>query len=220
MENTTVAPASSATGTRYPLANDSNGNPLTLPDNAVAWRLRRGGGRRGRPKNVYDASGLQLQVPLAATVETLIEEGCEPDRYQLQPVDAQGAIIPGIIAITEITPEEEERQHETKKTNATDATLMLQMLATIKLQSETLCRALETTTSGYGPVRAKAEAPMLPPPLPPQVIVEAPPPPPEPEGFKPEMMMGVLKTVMDAFTAFGAMPAMQANRGTLPDGAT
>jgi hypothetical protein len=52
---------------RYPLAFDSSGNPLTLPDEARMWRVRRGGGRRGRPRNVFDPQdGPPLEISLGA----------------------------------------------------------------------------------------------------------------------------------------------------------
>src|SRR4051795_1901004 len=89
---------------RYPLAFDSNGNPVKVPENAVAWRVRRGGGRRGRPRNVFDAStGRQLEIALGASIEDLMETNVPADRYLLYPVDAQGSLIPGIVAVTEVT---------------------------------------------------------------------------------------------------------------------
>src|SRR6185312_13249257 len=88
---------------RYPLAFDANGNPIELPPEAVKWRVRRGGGRRGRPRHVFDAeTGRQLEIPLTATLDTLIDAGCTADRYLLYPVDGEGHLIGGIIAVTEI----------------------------------------------------------------------------------------------------------------------
>jgi hypothetical protein len=88
---------------KYPLAFDMDGNPITMPPEAAAWRVRRGGGRRGRPRPVFDQeSGRQLEIPLTATIEDLIDEGCKPDRYRLEAVDAEGRLIPDVVAIIEL----------------------------------------------------------------------------------------------------------------------
>src|SRR5215813_8962262 len=98
-----------ASETRYPLAFDSRGNPIAVPSSAVAWRVRRGGGRRGRPRNVFDAeTGRQLEVPLGATLQDLIETNVPADRYLLYPVDAQGLVLPGVVAVTEVPADEED----------------------------------------------------------------------------------------------------------------
>src|SRR5437870_3069496 len=55
---------------RFPLAFDANGNPVKVPAHARMWRVRRGGGKRGRPRNVFDATtGRQLEVPLGASID-------------------------------------------------------------------------------------------------------------------------------------------------------
>src|SRR5437899_2297037 len=88
---------------RYPLAYDANGNPIDVPPEAVAWRVRRGGGRRGRPRHVFDPeTGRQLEVPLASTLDSLIDAGCPADRYLLYPVDAVGRVLLGTVAVTEV----------------------------------------------------------------------------------------------------------------------
>src|SRR5687767_10910174 len=93
--------AQSARG--YPLANGANGEPLDVPENAVAWRVRRGGGRRGRPRIVFDnETGRQLEVSIHATIEDLVDCGCPAGRYRLEAVDKDGRLIPGIVAVTEI----------------------------------------------------------------------------------------------------------------------
>jgi hypothetical protein len=191
---------------RYPLAFDGNGNPIDIPATAVAWRVRRGGGRRGRPRNVFDAeTGRQLEVPLGSTLNELIEAGCPADRYLLYPVDAEGRIIPGIVAITEILDGATETEEPDAATAAADKqsmqALLYEQMRTIAKQSETMCRALEATTSGYGQVR-----PIIPQPTP--VIVEAPAPPEESSsGFKPEQIaefMGMAKMFFDALKGGGA----------------
>src|SRR5438094_4116345 len=78
---------------KIPLAFDANGNPLEVPAGAVAWRVRRGGGRRGRPRTVFDGeTGRQLEVALSSTIEDLIDHGCPPGRYRLEAVDASGRV--------------------------------------------------------------------------------------------------------------------------------
>src|SRR6516165_8378506 len=91
---------------KYELANDLNGNPLDVPEGAVAWRVRRVSGKPGRPQNVYDPeTGRQLEVPLDSTVDDLRDCGCVPGRYRLEAVDGEGKGIAGIIAYTEIVAE-------------------------------------------------------------------------------------------------------------------
>jgi hypothetical protein len=68
------------------------------------------------------------------------------------------------------------------------------MLMTLKASNESLCRALEATTSGYGPVRPQ--------PIPQPVYVEQPAPPKD-DGFKPEQIAGIAKMVFDAIKGMG-----------------
>src|SRR5947207_332217 len=89
---------------KYPLAFDHDGNPIAIPEGAVAWRVRRGGGRRGRPRPVFDQdTGRQVEVELNATIDDLIDAGCKPGRYRLELVDAEGRLLPAApAAILEI----------------------------------------------------------------------------------------------------------------------
>lgn len=165
---------------RYPLAFDGNGNPLEVPPEAIAWRVRRGGGRRGRPRHVFDPeTGRQLEVPLTSTIDTLIDAGCLPDRYLLYPVDGQSHVIQGVIAVTEVPEGADGESGAVSVAQPGEAAALLAVvthqLATIKEQSQTLCRALEATTSGYGRVRP-SEPPQQP------LIVEAPSALPEKDG--------------------------------------
>src|SRR4051812_7618563 len=92
---------------RYPLANDVHGNPIELPPEAAAWRVRAGGGRKGRPRMVFDGdTGKQLEVPLGATLDDLEAMGCGPDRYRLEAIDGNGRLLPGVVAFTELGGEE------------------------------------------------------------------------------------------------------------------
>ncbi len=156
----------------HPLAYDTNGEPLEVPIGAVAWRVRRGGGRRGRPRIVFDnESGRQLEIPIGGTLADLIDRGCPPGRYRLEAVDGSGHLIPGCIAVTEVPIEaeaDEEEQEINTDTKANLLALLARQQSTIERQTDTLARALEAAVSGYGEVRPSA------PPAP--VIVEQPPP--------------------------------------------
>src|SRR5258706_3450741 len=112
-EATAPAPPSNREDARYPLANDANGNPIDVPPNAVAWRVRRGGGRRGRPRNVFDSeTGRQLEIALGAGLDDLIACNVPPDRYLLYPIDAQGQIIPGMVAVTEVSATDDDDEDD------------------------------------------------------------------------------------------------------------
>lgn len=178
-EATTTA-AAPRSETRYPLAFDANGNPLQVPAHAVAWRVRRGGGKRGRPRNVFDAStGRQLEIALGASIEDLAETNVPADRYLLYPIDAQGAIIPGVVAVTEVTEGDDdgddEREERGAALNVNSRDPILAVLASlretiqgqhevIKAASEHLAKSLGSAVSGYAPVRA-ALPPMAPTPI-------------------------------------------------------
>ena len=144
----------------YPLAYDANGEPLKVPMGAVAWRVRRGGGRRGRPRIVFDnESGRQLEIPIGATIADLVDRGCPPGRYRLEAIDASGHLIAGCVAVTEVPIETEADDEEEEINNDTKANLLgllARQQATIERQSDTLARALEAAVSGYGEVRPAA----------------------------------------------------------------
>lgn len=193
---------------RYPLAFDSNGNPITLPDNARAWRVRRGGGRRGRPRNVFDDTGRQLEIPLGASLEDLIDAGCPADRYLLYPIDADGKVIPGIVAVTEIAETAIEGEEDPGPTVSQADPLLREMLVTLKASNESLCRALEATTSGYGPVRPQQS--------PPQPVYVEQPASKDDGGFKPEQIAqvgAIAKMVFDAIKGMGIIGAPAAPTG-------
>lgn len=171
---------------QYPLANDANGDPLDIPAHAVAWRVRRGGGRRGRPRVVFDAeTGRQLEIGLGATIDDLIDHGCPPGRYRLEAIDADGRMIPGVIAITEIPAGADEPDEEAPEV----ADPFRQVLQLVGQLVDTNCRAMEAMASAFGQVR------------PAQIMY--PPEPPHSEGMKPDQLaqlMELAKGVASAFT--------------------
>lgn len=128
------------TNKQHPLAFDMDGNPMTLPPEATAWRIRRGGGRRGRPRPVFDQeTGRQLEVPLTANIEDLIEAGCKPDRYRLEAVDADGRLIPDVVAVIELPGARDDEDESAKATPSSPPSvqmdgnqqLIAQLVATI-----------------------------------------------------------------------------------------
>jgi hypothetical protein len=177
---------------------------IHVPEQAVAWRVRRGGGRRGRPRHVFDAeTGRQLEIPLGASLDELIDAGCGADRYLLYPIDAEGRVIPGVVAVTEVPEGAGDEGDGPRVGNVSSelsavVSLILQQTreqqATIRHQSEMLARALEATASGYGRVR-----PVEPPP----VVIEPPAAPPDGAGsFKPEQIAeiaNIAKAVIEMF---------------------
>jgi hypothetical protein len=142
---------------KHPLANDANGNPIDVPERAAAWRLRRGGGRRGRPRNVYDPdTGRQLERPLNITIDDLIDLGLSAGRYRLEAIDADGLLIPGVVAFTEISPEAiaDAAEDDEPDDNAGERAHSDQLLETVKSQSQTLCEVVKSLAHGFNPVSA------------------------------------------------------------------
>ena len=225
-ETTTTAPTETTatqrprSETRYPLAYDANGNPLTVPSDAVFWRVRRGGGRRGRPRNVFDAeTGRQLEIPLGATLQDLIETNVPADRYLLYPVDAQGLIMPGVVAVTEVPAGEGDEEDTTddrsglrEDSNNPHVALLARQQQTIQAMASELSKSLAAAVSGYAPVRP--QAPIAPTPI---VMEQAAPSPAQNTGvldslmnMKPEQMMqlaGFAKMMFDMIKGGGAVGA-------------
>ena len=133
--------------TRLPLANDVHGDPIDMPASAVAWRVRRASGKPGRPHNVYDVDGKQLEIPLTSTVDDLRENGCGPGRYRLEAVSNDGRLIGGIVAFTEILDDGTSTEPATAAGDSVG-----RLLDTVERQSDTLCRALEAMANAFGPV--------------------------------------------------------------------
>ena len=206
---------------RYPLAFDAHGNPLKVPAEAVAWRVRRGGGRRGRPRNVFDATtGRQLEIPLGASLENLMETNVAPDRYLLYPIDAAGSILPGLIAVTEVPETDDDEEAPTVETalgldansNNPWVAALARHVTTIEnlanshvAQSKEFAAALQSAVGGYAALRPAPHAA--------PIVVESPAAQPAQTsgggllgGVNPEQigqMLGMLKLALDMFKGAG-----------------
>ena len=85
----------------YPLSRDTDGNPIDVPANATAWRVRKLAAKAGRPKLIYDnETGLPLELPLTASIQQLAEAVSEDGRFRLEAIDQQGRAIPNCVAVT------------------------------------------------------------------------------------------------------------------------
>jgi hypothetical protein len=166
------------------LAFDSDGNPLAVPVEAVAWRVRRGGGKRGRPRNVFDTeTGRQLEVPLGSTIDDLIERGCSADRYRLEAVDADGRLIADVVAVVEVGEAEE----DVKPAETVDPLVRMSQLIAQLVDAN--CRTMEAMASAFGTVRpAQLQAP---------IVVEQ--PAPESTAMRPDQLVQTVATIGKAF---------------------
>ena len=82
------------------MAWSEGGDPVEVPDEAVAWRVKRfAGSKGGRPSLCYSADGLPLRVPLSTTPPELADlvVGGEAAKYRLDFVDATGAAVAGAV---------------------------------------------------------------------------------------------------------------------------
>lgn len=94
-----------------PLAFDSDGDPLDVPPDAVAWRVRKMAARAGRPKTIYDPeTGRQLEIPLTATVNDLADAVADSGRYRLEAVDREGRHLRGCVAVTEVVFDDDDER--------------------------------------------------------------------------------------------------------------
>jgi len=136
-----------------PLARDSQGNPFSPPQEVTAWRVRRAPMGRGRPKNVYDSDGYQLDVPLGATVADLREAGCKPGRYRLDGIDQDAHVVFGVYAVVEIVTDDGESAEEPAVVDrSSDRAERDRYLTSIERLTDTNSRALEALARAFGPV--------------------------------------------------------------------
>ncbi len=171
---------------RFPLANDIDGNPLDVPEAAVAWRVRRRAGR-GRPQSVFDpATGAQLEIELDATVDTLRPFG--PGGYRLDAIDEDGSVIEGVVAYTEVHD-----AGETRRRNASVAPddHFGRLVSALEHMADTNCRALEALANAFGPVAPRYESE--------EPAVDAPDPAPSSD----DLVRNVANVVQTVASAFG-----------------
>lgn len=171
----------------YPLAFAADGSPLKVPPEAVAWRVRRGGGRPGRPRQVFNSeTGRQLDVPLTSTIDDLIDSGCDPDRYRLEAIDHDGHVLLGATAVVEVPSAGDD---EAEIALSSDAETIAHLRGIIAQLVTANSQTMQAMASAFGTVRPLHE------PAPPIVVHQpsAAPPPPEP-GMRPEQIMQLVTT--------------------------
>lgn len=133
----------------YPLANDTNGNPLQVPEHAVGWRVRKLARKAGRPKVIFDAeSGRPLELPLAVSYEEFADAVGEAGRYRLEAFDANGQNIAGCIAVTELAFDDEESAAPSTSPDALPHLIQL-----VGKLVETNARVMEAMASAFGQVK-------------------------------------------------------------------
>ena len=194
----------------YPLAFDVDGNPMSLPPEAKAWRVRRGGGRRGRPRSVFDPeTGKQLDVPLGATIDDLIDRGCVPDRYRLEPVDEAGRILPGFVAVCEVAKLDTDGEDAAVPPAEGDTVGKLTVLVERCIDANV--RTLEALASAFGTVRPLPPAP---------IVVEQPAAAPVTEApggsMKPEQIMQMVMQAIPMLAQAWKNGVAQAATGGAP----
>jgi hypothetical protein len=139
---------------KVPLANDVNGDPIYLPPEAVAWRVRKMAARAGRPKAIFDPeTGRQLEIRIEATIGELAEAVSESGRYRLEALDADGHHIPGYVAFTEVVSDGDEQPQAASPNGS-----FSEMVALVKQLVDTNSRVMEAMASAFGQVRPQRNA--------------------------------------------------------------
>ncbi len=135
----------------YPLAKDINGDPVEVPAEAVAWRVRRRSGKQGRPQSVFDPeTGTPLEIELDSGIDELRAYGS--GGYRLDAIDGSGKLIAGVTAYVEVPAEEAEVVEP--PTAPSETVVALRELTQLLRESMTAnSRALEAMASAFGPVR-------------------------------------------------------------------
>jgi hypothetical protein len=146
---------------RYPLANDSNGNPLDLPPEAAAWRVRKLARKAGRPKMIYDGeTGRPLELPLAISFADFGESVNDAGRYRLEAVDGQGRLLSGCIAVVEVIFDDEDGVTEETKTVKQSA-LPPEAMQLIAQLVDTNSRVMQAMASAFGQVHPTPQQPIV-----------------------------------------------------------
>ncbi len=144
---------------RYPLAHDLDGEPIQLPAEAIAWRVRRRSGKQGRPQCVYHhETGAQLVIPLDATIDALVSYG--PGFYRLDAIDKDGKVIPSVVAYTEVPRQLSEEEPDDGGNDGDDSPTEREQLNLIRQLVESNVRVMEAMASAFGKVRPVEDLPM------------------------------------------------------------
>ena len=143
-----------------PLAKDINGDPVEIPAEAVAWRVRRRSGKQGRPQSVFDPeTGTPLEIELDSEIDELRSYGS--GGYRLDAIDGTGKLIAGVTAYVEVPAEDVEAARETE--SPSEVVVALRELTSLLRESmQTNSRALEAMASAFGPIRPARSLPAEP----------------------------------------------------------
>jgi hypothetical protein len=154
---------------RFSLANDTNGNPIDLPPEAVAWRVRKLARKAGRPKMIYDAeTGRPLELPLAISFADFAESVNEAGRYRLEAVDGQGRLLVGCIAIAEVIFDDDDDDDDAaEETAAAKRSAPPELLQLISQLVDTNARVMQAMASAFGQVHPSTPQPIV---VPPSVV--------------------------------------------------
>lgn len=158
----------------YPLANDAEGNPIRMPREAVAWRVKQLARRAGRPKLIFDHdTGRALEVALTATSQDLADQVGVSGRYRLEAIDTHGSVIPGCVAITELWFEDQEDEEQpaapaVAAPPVVNSEAMAQLLSLIGTLVQTNSEVMQTMASAFQKID-----PNTPPPEQPQAAAAA-----------------------------------------------
>jgi hypothetical protein len=144
---------------KYPLANDAQGNPLDVPAEAVAWRLRKLARKAGRPKVLFDAeTGRPMELPLETRFEDFADSVNESGRYRLEPVDANGRIIPGCVAITEVVADPGQEEPSPPRDTVEALPELVRLVAQLVKSNAQVMKAM---ASAFGQVQPPAPQPVV-----------------------------------------------------------
>jgi hypothetical protein len=92
-----TAPRNAQAPNHPPLARDGYGNPQSIPDGAVGWRLKRETG--GRPKMIVGADRQPARFPLDITAED-IEEMVGAGTYRVYAIGADGEVLDYVTTVS------------------------------------------------------------------------------------------------------------------------
>jgi hypothetical protein len=92
-----MSPQPQRSPSTVPLARDSDGNFIELPEGAVGWRIRRQTG--GRPRLLLDSRKQPMLFPLDYTIAD-VEDILSPGSYLLDVVDKDGELLGVTIAVS------------------------------------------------------------------------------------------------------------------------